>query len=57
MVMNEHEILKQLDQLKFPVMSKHPSVMHIKKNVFDNLVGTLFIEGKTKDTTNAWLNL
>ena len=29
-------------------------VMHIKKNVFDNLVGTLLnIEGRTKDTTNT----
>ena len=32
--------------------------MHIEKNVCDNLVGTLLnIEGKTKDTLNAWLNL
>ncbi|TYK16523.1 hypothetical protein E5676_scaffold21G003360 [Cucumis melo var. makuwa] len=53
MVMNGHEILKQLDQLEFPVMSKHPS------NVCDNLVGTLLnIEGKTKDTMNAsWMYL
>ncbi|KAA0050362.1 uncharacterized protein E6C27_scaffold88G00940 [Cucumis melo var. makuwa] len=90
-VMNGHEIL-ELDQLDFPVMSKHSSiqdkkikralnwtkksiffdlpywsrlllrhkldVMHIEKNVCDNLVGTLLnIEGKTKDTTNARLNL
>ncbi|TYK29077.1 CACTA en-spm transposon protein [Cucumis melo var. makuwa] len=33
-------------------------VMHIEKNVCDNLVGTLLnIEGKTKDTTNARLDL
>ncbi|TYJ99703.1 putative transposase [Cucumis melo var. makuwa] len=33
-------------------------VMHIEKNVCDNLVGTLLnIEGKTKDTTNAQLDL
>ena len=33
-------------------------VMHIEKYVCDNLVGTLLnIEGKTKDTTNAWLDL
>ena len=25
-VMNEHEILEQLDQLEFPVISKHPSL-------------------------------
>ncbi|TYK26336.1 uncharacterized protein E5676_scaffold2256G00130 [Cucumis melo var. makuwa] len=91
-VMNGHEILKQLDQLESPVMSKHPSihdkkrkralnwtkksiffdlpywsrlllrykldVMHIEKNVCDNLVGTLLnIKGKTKDTTNARLDL
>ncbi|KAL0556508.1 hypothetical protein IC582_005022 [Cucumis melo] len=91
-VMNGDEILEQLDQLEFPVMSKHPSiqdkkrkralnwtkksnffnlpywsrlflrhkldVMHIEKNVCDNLVGTLLnIEGKTKDTTNARLDL
>ncbi|KAL0540132.1 hypothetical protein IC582_024362 [Cucumis melo] len=32
--------------------------MHIEKNVCDNLVGTLLnIEGKTKDTTNARLDL
>ncbi|KAA0066295.1 uncharacterized protein E5676_scaffold602G001710 [Cucumis melo var. makuwa] len=71
-VMNGHEILEQLDQLEFPIMSKHPSiqdkkrkralnwtkksiffdlpywsrlllrhkldVMHIEKNVCDNLV-------------------
>ena len=91
MVMNEHEILEQLDQLEFPVMSKHPSfkdkkektlnqtkisiffelpywsrlllrhkldVMHIEKNVCDSLVSTLLnIKGKTKDTTNARLDL
>ncbi|KAA0032142.1 uncharacterized protein E5676_scaffold186G00260 [Cucumis melo var. makuwa] len=91
-VMNGHEILKQLDQLKFPVMSKHPSiqdkkkkralnwtkksiffdlpywstlllrhkldVMHIEKNVCDNLVGMLLsIKRKTKDTMNARLDL
>ncbi|KAA0025429.1 uncharacterized protein E6C27_scaffold417G00130 [Cucumis melo var. makuwa] len=91
-VMNGHEILEQLDQLEFPVMSKHPSiqdkkrkralnwtkksiffdlpywsrlllrhkldVMHIEKNVCDNLVGTLLnIKGKMKDTTNARLDL
>ena len=33
-------------------------VMHIEKNVCDNLVGTLLnIEEKTKDTTNARLDL
>ncbi|KAA0040340.1 hypothetical protein E6C27_scaffold460G00450 [Cucumis melo var. makuwa] len=33
-------------------------VMHIEKNVCDNLVGTIFnIEGKTKSTTNARLDL
>jgi len=33
-------------------------VMHIEKNVCDNLLGTLLnIEGKTKDTTNARLDL
>ena len=32
--------------------------MHIEKNVCDNLVGTLLnIEEKTKDTTNARLDL
>ena len=32
--------------------------MHIEKNVSDNLVDTVLnIEGKTKDTTNAWLDL
>ena len=74
-VMNEHEIIEQLDQLKFSVMSKHPlvkdkkinkdvywtkrgiffellywsrlllrhklDVMHIEKNICDNLVSTL----------------
>ena len=33
-------------------------IMHIEKNVCDNLVGTLLkIEGKIKDTTNAWVDL
>jgi len=33
-------------------------VMHIKKNICDNLLGTLLkIEGKTKDTVNARLDL
>ena len=33
-------------------------VMHIEKNICDNLLGTLMnIEGKTKDTTNARLDL
>ena len=33
-------------------------VMHIEKDVCDNLVGTLlYFEGKTNDTTNAWLDL
>ena len=92
MVMNRHEILKQLDSLEFPVMSKHPSVkdnkrkrapnwtkkwiffdlpyrsrllirhkldvIHIEKNVCDNLVYTLLnIEEKSKDTMNARLDL
>ncbi|TYJ97549.1 uncharacterized protein E5676_scaffold85G00720 [Cucumis melo var. makuwa] len=91
-VINVHEILEQLDQLEFSVMSKHPSIqdkkrkkalnwtkrsiffelpywsrlllrhkldiMHIEKNVCDNLVGTLLnIEGKAKDTTDARLDL
>ena len=30
-VMNGHEILEQLDQLKFLVMSKHPSVKDKKR--------------------------
>ncbi|TYK21379.1 hypothetical protein E5676_scaffold609G00240 [Cucumis melo var. makuwa] len=87
-VMNGHEILEQLDQLEFPVMSEHPliqdkkrksafnwtkisifselpywsrlllrhklDVMHIEKNVCENWLN---IEGKTKDTTNARLDL
>ena len=33
-------------------------VTHIEKNVCDNLVSMLLnIEGKTKNTTNAWLDL
>ena len=33
-------------------------MMHIEKNICNNLVGTLLnIEGKTKDTTNARLDL
>ncbi|KAA0059529.1 uncharacterized protein E6C27_scaffold518G00410 [Cucumis melo var. makuwa] len=52
-VMNGHEILEQLDQLEFPIM-----IMHIEKNVCNNLVGTLLdIEGKMKNTTNARLDL
>ena len=41
-----------------PLLCKKLDVMHVEKNVCDNLVGTLLnIEGKTKDTMNAWLNL
>ena len=33
-------------------------IMHVEKNVFDSLFGTLLdISGKTKDTLNAWLDL
>ena len=33
-------------------------VMHIEKNIFDNLLGTFMnIEGKTKDTVNSRLDL
>ena len=33
-------------------------VMHIEENICDSLLGTLMnIEGKTKDTTNARLDL
>ena len=33
-------------------------VMHVEKNVFDSLIGTLLdIPGKTKDTLNARLDL
>ena len=32
--------------------------MHIEKTIYDNLVGTLLnIKGKTRDTSNAQLNL
>ncbi|TYK23754.1 uncharacterized protein E5676_scaffold1607G00730 [Cucumis melo var. makuwa] len=35
-----------------------PDVMHIEKNICDNLIGTLLnVEGKTTDTTNAQLDL
>ncbi|KAL4038879.1 hypothetical protein IC575_002515 [Cucumis melo] len=46
LVMNEDEILEQLDQLEFPVMSKHPSIQDkkrkralnwTKKSIFFNL--------------------
>ena len=30
-VINEQEILEQLDQLEFPVMSKHPSIQDKKR--------------------------
>ena len=30
-IMNGHEILEQLDQLEFPVMSKHPSIQDKKR--------------------------
>ncbi|CAL8121365.1 unnamed protein product [Prunus armeniaca] len=48
------EILDQLNRLDFA-----PSdVMHVEKNVFDTLVGTILdIEGKTKDTIKARLDL
>lgn len=32
--------------------------MHIEKNICENVLGTLLnIEGKTKDTAKAWLDL
>ncbi|KAM1304841.1 hypothetical protein ACFX14_022209 [Malus domestica] len=32
--------------------------MHVEKNVFDTLVGTILdIEGKTKDTIKSWIDL
>ncbi|CAL9024149.1 unnamed protein product [Prunus brigantina] len=64
------EILEQLNRLDFspfrktlPYWSKlklrhNLDVMHVEKNVFDTLVGTILdIEGKTKDTIKARLDL
>lgn len=32
--------------------------MHVQKNVFDSLVGTLLgVKGKTKDGLNAWMDM
>ncbi|CAL2237922.1 unnamed protein product [Prunus armeniaca] len=60
------EILDQLNQLDFAPFGKtsklklrhNLDVMHVEKNVFDTLVGTILdIEGKTKDTIKAHLDL
>ncbi|KAA0062465.1 gamma-aminobutyrate transaminase POP2 [Cucumis melo var. makuwa] len=47
-VMNEHEILEQLDQLEFPVMSKHPSIQGIMSYTRSNFLETdaMFLEFK-----------
>ncbi|XP_060672748.1 uncharacterized protein LOC125422037 [Ziziphus jujuba] len=56
------EILQQLDRTIESRLGKHPKnnldVMHIEKNICDNIVGTMLdIKGKSKDTDKARMDL
>ena len=48
----------KLPYWKYLLLPHNLDVMHIEKNICDNLHGTLLkLEGKTKDTMNARLDL
>ncbi|XP_042969067.1 uncharacterized protein LOC122301749 [Carya illinoinensis] len=52
------EILEQLDDLNYNLLRHNLDVMHIEKNVVDNIVGTLLnIDTKSKDGIKARLDL
>ena len=57
--MVEAAVLKILGAApRFLLLPHNLDVMHIVKNICDNLHGTLLkLEGKTKDTMNARLDL
>ncbi|KAA0041169.1 uncharacterized protein E6C27_scaffold128G001000 [Cucumis melo var. makuwa] len=59
-VLNGHDILEQVDFLEFQVMSEHPLLKDKKRKRPLNWMkrSTLLnIEGKTKDTSNAQLDI
>ena len=54
----KESIFFQLPYWKMLLLSRNLDVMHIEKNVCDNIIGTLLnIEGKTKDNLNSRLEL
>lgn len=55
---NKHSIFFQLPYWKTLLLRHNLDVMHIEKNIFDNVIGTLMnIDGKTKDSLKARLDL
>ncbi|KAG6388946.1 hypothetical protein SASPL_150383 [Salvia splendens] len=51
---NKRSIFWDLLYWKTNVIRHNPNVMHIEKNVFDNIFSTIMnVEGKTKDNANA----
>ncbi|CAN6547389.1 unnamed protein product [Malus baccata var. baccata] len=54
----KHSIFFQLPYWKTLLVRHNLDVMHIEKNVFESLIGTMMsIDGKTKDSLNARLDL
>ncbi|XP_021831746.1 uncharacterized protein LOC110771708 [Prunus avium] len=54
----KHSIFFQLPYWKTLLVRHNLDVMHIEKNVFENVIGTMMsIDGKTKDSLNAHLDL
>ncbi|XP_020426545.1 uncharacterized protein LOC109950821 [Prunus persica] len=54
----KHSIFFQLPYWKTLLVRHNLDVMHIQKNVFENVIGTMMsIDGKTKDSLNARLDL
>ncbi|KAI5328625.1 hypothetical protein L3X38_028022 [Prunus dulcis] len=54
----KHSIFFQLPYWKTLLVRHNLDVMHIEKNVFENVIGTMMsIDGKTKDSLNARLDL
>ncbi|KAK2655557.1 hypothetical protein Ddye_008609 [Dipteronia dyeriana] len=55
---NKHSIFFQLLYWRTLELRHNLDIMHIEKNVCDNILGTIFnIDGKTKDSLNARLDL
>nr|XP_028959288.1 uncharacterized protein LOC114825108 [Malus domestica] len=54
----KHSIFFQLPYWKTLLVRHNLDVMHIEKNVFESVIGTMMsIDGKTKDSLNAHLDL
>jgi len=55
---NKKSIFFQLSYWKDLLLSHNLDVMHIEKNIYDNIVGTIMnIKGKTKDTIKMHFDL